>query len=215
MNRSKLFILIAAISFLISFMVVVQLPSIVPVHWNASGKIDGYGSKWTLLILAAMPLIIYVGMGVTRKIDPKKANIDKRPEVYEFFRVMTSSIFIVLNAVILMVTCNQDMDISMMIPFVTGIMLIVMGNYMPRIPQNYFLGFRIPWALDNEKVWIHTQRMGGLALVISGIVTIIAGFMRGDMAYIIMIGVTVGSILWATIDSYLYFKRVTKKENKE
>ena len=215
MNRSKLFILIAAISFLISFMVVVQLPSIVPVHWNASGKIDGYGSKWILLILAAMPLIIYVGMGVTRKIDPKKAKIDKRPEVYEFFRVMTSSIFIVLNAVILMATCNQDMDISMMIPFVTGIMLIVMGNYMPRIPQNYFLGFRIPWALDNEKVWIHTQRMGGLAMVISGIVTIIAGFMRGDMAYIIMIGVTVGSILWATIDSYFYFKRVTKKENKE
>ncbi|MFQ6861801.1 MAG: SdpI family protein [Beduini sp.] len=215
MNRSRLFILIAGISFIISLVIILKLPAIVPIHWNASGEIDGYGSKWTLLFLSAMPLIIYFGMGLTRKIDPKKAKIDKRPEVYEFFRVLTSSIFIVLNAVILVGTCNLGIDISMIVPFVIGVMLIVMGNYMPRIPQNYFLGFRIPWALDNEKVWIRTQRMGGLAMVISGIVTIIAGFMRGDIAYIIMLGVTAGSILWATIDSYIYFKRVTKKEHEE
>lgn len=178
MNRSRLFILIAGISFIISLVIILKLPAIVPIHWNASGEIDGYGSKWTLLFLSAMPLIIYFGMGLTRKIDPKKAKIDKRPEVYEFFRVLTSSIFIVLNAVILVGTCNLGIDISMIVPFVIGVMLIVMGNYMPRIPQNYFLGFRIPWALDNEKVWIRTQRMGGLAMVISGIVTIIAGFMR-------------------------------------
>lgn len=95
MNRSRLFILIAGISFIISLVVILKLPAIVPVHWNASGEIDGYGSKWTLLFLSAMPLIIYFGMGLTRKIDPKKAKLDKRPEVYEFFRVLTSSIFIV------------------------------------------------------------------------------------------------------------------------
>ena len=52
-------------------------------------------------------------------------------------------------------------------------------------------------------------------MVISGIVTMIAGFMRGNIAYIVMVGVTVGTILWATIDSYIYFKRVTRKEDKK
>lgn len=215
MIKGKIFIVIAAISFAISFMVILQLPAIVPVHWNSVGEINGYGSKWTLLFLAAMPMVIYVGMGLTRKIDPKKAKIDKRPEIYEFFRVLTSSIFIVLNAVILFGTCNQGVDITTIVPFIIGVMLLVMGNYMPRIPQNYFLGFRIPWALDNEKVWIRTQRMGGLAMVISGIVTILAGLIRRDMTYYIMIGVTLGTILWATVDSYIYFKRVTKQDRND
>lgn len=206
----KIFLVIASISFGASLFVILQLPDVVPVHWNASGQIDGYGSKWMDLILAILPLVIYVGMGFTRKIDPKKDKIEKRADVYEWFRIFTASIFIALNWAILYATVYEEFNLSILICLIMGIMLIVMGNYMPRIPQNYFLGFKVPWAIENEKVWYHTQRRGGIAFVISGIITIITGFIGNNVAYIIMLVVLLGSVLLVTVDSYFYFKKVTK-----
>lgn len=37
-------------------------PSIVPTHFNASGKVDDYGSKTTLFILPLIATIIYFGL---------------------------------------------------------------------------------------------------------------------------------------------------------
>ncbi len=210
MNKSKLFILVTIISFIISLAVIMQLPEVVPNHWNMAGEIDGYGSRWGLIFLAVMPFIIYVGMGFTRKIDPKKEKLDKRPEVYEFFRVMTSSVFIVVNAIILIGTCNPSINVSTLMMLVLGGMLILMGNYMPRIPHNYFLGFRIPWAIDNEKVWIYTQRIGGRAMVFSGIVMIIGWILPLPNTRFIAGILMLVSMLYAIFASYRYFKKVTE-----
>ena len=48
------------------------LPSEVPIHWNASGEIDGYGSKETLVFIALLiPTITYLTFLIIPKIDPK------------------------------------------------------------------------------------------------------------------------------------------------
>ena len=41
-----------------------------------------------------------------------------------------------------------------------GAGLVALGNYMPRIRQNYTMGVRTPWALASEHCWQRTQRMG-------------------------------------------------------
>ena len=39
-----------------------SLPAIIPTHFNASGKIDDYGSRSTLFLLPAIGTLIFVGM---------------------------------------------------------------------------------------------------------------------------------------------------------
>jgi uncharacterized membrane protein len=36
-----------------------NLPAVIPSHFNASGTADGYGGKWTLLLLTAINVAIY------------------------------------------------------------------------------------------------------------------------------------------------------------
>lgn len=44
-----------------------DLPNIIPTHFNARGEVDGYGSKWTLLILPAAATIAYIGLTILNK----------------------------------------------------------------------------------------------------------------------------------------------------
>ena len=58
-----------------------QLPLKVPMHWNAQGEIDRYGSRKELLILSiALPIFMYVLMFIIPLIDPKK-KINERTKV--------------------------------------------------------------------------------------------------------------------------------------
>ncbi len=35
-----------------------SLPDTIPTHWDANGNINGYGSKWVLLIMVIFPTIL-------------------------------------------------------------------------------------------------------------------------------------------------------------
>jgi uncharacterized membrane protein len=58
MEVVAILILLAMIALL--FIQYASLPSIIPTHFNASGEVDGYGGKWTVLLLAVVAVVIYV-----------------------------------------------------------------------------------------------------------------------------------------------------------
>lgn len=39
-----------------------NLPEIIPTHFDGSGKIDGYGEKWTVLIAPSISVIFYISL---------------------------------------------------------------------------------------------------------------------------------------------------------
>jgi len=34
-----------------------------------------------------------------------------------------------------------------------GLLFMMLGNYLPRLPRNFFFGIRTPWTLASEEVW--------------------------------------------------------------
>lgn len=71
-----------------------------------------------------------------------------------------------------------------------GVLFIFLGNYMPRIKQNYMFGCKTPWALNNEHNWNRTQRMGGIVFVVMGAALIVISLLAtilGDAATMILL----------------------------
>lgn len=58
-----------------------------------------------------------------------------------------------------------------------GIMLIALGNYLPKCRQNYTIGIKLPWTLEDEDIWNRTHRFTGWLWIICGILFIIEGFL--------------------------------------
>lgn len=44
-----------------------QLPDIIPTHFNLKGEVDGYGEKWTILLLASLATFLFLAMTFLNK----------------------------------------------------------------------------------------------------------------------------------------------------
>ena len=58
---------------------------------------------------------------------------------------------------------------TMAVFFIIGVMFIGLGNYMPKLKQNYTIGIKVPWTLNSEENWNMTHRMAGKVYVVGGV----------------------------------------------
>ena len=87
-----------------------------------------------------------------------------------------------------------------------GLLFIVVGNYMPKIRQNSFMGIRVKWTLENEANWNASHRFGGKVWVAGGFACL-AGAMLPVKAMGVAFPVVLVTVALAPIAySYYYSK---------
>lgn len=59
----------------------------------------------------------------------------------------------------------------------SGALLVLVGNYLPKVRYNLVIGVRTPWTLADERVWDRTHRVIGVGLLIAGIVAMLGGWL--------------------------------------
>jgi len=62
-----------------------------------------------------------------------------------------------------------------LVPIAVGASLVLMGNVMPRLRPNWVAGLRTERMLADPPLWRRVHRIFGAALVVSGLVTMLAG----------------------------------------
>jgi hypothetical protein len=61
------------------------------------------------------------------------------------------------------------------VPVLLGLTMIGIGNLLPRTRPNLAIGIRTPRTLSNRALWVQTHRIAGYALVVLGLVVVVAG----------------------------------------
>lgn len=88
---------------------------------------------------------------------------------------------------------------------------IGMGNYLPRVRQNYTLGIKTPWALDDPDNWRRTHRFGGACFMVVGVSLIVLGFLGGILPETWILAVimvlAIGSVAAMYVYSYLIWRK--------
>ena len=81
-----------------------------------------------------------------------------------------------------------------------AVLLIVVGNYLPKTRQNSFIGIRTPRTLSDEAVWNKVHRLAGFVWMVAGIVGLICTFAVGVVAAdIIMMAALVAVTVYALV----------------
>lgn len=187
-----------------------NLPDQMPTHWNVEGQVDGYMPKSTA---------IYLFPGITfaaALLFPVLSMIDPRKEKYVLFRrpwLILQTVFVLFFAymyfVSLYLALNPDVLITPFILTGLGILFIIIGNYLGKVRQNYFVGIKTPWTLHSEEVWNKTQRVGGWAFLFAGIVTLINAFVRWQLVPV-MITVLAIAVIVPVVYSYILYRKLKK-----
>lgn len=209
MNKN-IFRLLAAIT-LVSFagqvILLPSLPDLVPIHWDLYGKIDGWGNKYSLLIFGILPFILLIGMWALPKIDPRKQNYYKHQRTYSIMTISIVLVFILLNWVTTIAALGAKIPVVNIIELLIGLMLIIIGNYMPRLRSNFFIGFKTPWAIENSLVWRKTNRAGGILFYLCGILMMLCAFIPPGFISLIPIALIITGSISVFIYSYYLFKK--------
>lgn len=168
-----------------------QLPGEIPIHFSGAGNIpDGWSSRPVAVF--GLPMFLFVMEWLCLLVtaaDPKKKNIsDKMIKVVLWIIPVIS---IEVAVCIYGTALGRRIDVGMQTNVLIGILFIVLGNYMHKVKQNYSIGVKIPWTLNNADNWNRTHRFGAWVFIIAGVAMCINGYFKSTIALGIIIAVTV------------------------
>lgn len=204
-------IILIGISIIISIVTYPYLPDQVPTHWNIHGEVDDYSSKlFQALLLPGMLIFIYLIFILPKKIDPKKENFKKFGSSYYIIMIATMLLFNIIQVITTLVALGYSIDMPMVIRIVVGVLLVVIGNYLPRARQNFFMGVRTPWTLSSEKVWDRTHRLSSKVFVIVGIIMTLSVFLPTVIQAYFVIAMIVILAIVPIVSSYIFYRQENK-----
>ena len=201
-------LLIIAAAFIASAIAYPRLPETIPTHWNMDGQPDDWSSRaFGALITPVILLFVWGFARVLPAIDPRGANYAKFGGAFEAIFDSLMLFLLGMHIVLLRAGLGYPVQIQRIAPFGIGVLLIVIGNLLPRCRPNWFVGIRTPWTLSSDRVWEKTHRIGGRLFVAAGFLIAVAALFWVQWVHVVLIT----SILLATaavlIYSYLEWKR--------
>lgn len=208
---------VALIGIVVPVVLLSFLPDIVPLHYDFNGNIDRYGSKYELLIFPAIALIMVLTFAfVAYKESKKGESSNEKPILYtaigSCLPVSALGIYITAKSINNPEPVSAESIMTFM-GIAIGIMLIILGNAMPKARMNSYFGLRTTWSMKNERVWQKSQRLGGISLVIGGVVMIILmAFIKGAWSMLALTTVMTGVITVSLIGSRRYYLEDKRNE---
>lgn len=186
------------------------MPDTIPTHFGPSGEPDAWGSKYTVLMYPAILVLVSVLAVPMIKVDPKMDNYGRFSKYYYDFFFGFALFFLAMEAANIAIAMGAAINVGSIICFATGVLMLFVGNMMPKIKQNFFFGIKTPWALTDEENWFKTHRLGGKTFAAGGIVIMIAAFIPGESKIWILLAAVLIMTFIPFVYSYLIFKNKQK-----
>jgi uncharacterized membrane protein len=166
-----------------------RLPLRMATHFDLQGNANGWMSReegaWFVPVFG---LALWAVLRFVPRVLPRGER--KRLGESSVARVaMSTTLFLAaVHLLILYVAIIPGASIVHVIWLVLGAFYIAMGLVLPRIKRNALMGIRTPWTLTSDENWARTQRVGGYAMVIGGVVAAAFGTLGGTAGGILAIG---------------------------
>jgi len=188
-----------------------SLPDSVPMHFDAKGRANEFGSKQThlfvMLGMAAFNILIYLLVRNLHRIDPK-AIMRLKARTYMNLALAILVFLSALHLIITYATARGELVVDKVILVLLGLFFAYLGWIMKSIEPNYFVGIRTPWTLEDPENWKATHQLGSRFFFWGGLVIALAGLILGrPVGMIVCIsGLFVIAII-PVIYSFLYFNK--------
>jgi uncharacterized membrane protein len=175
--KSEIFSLaILAISIAASFYFYAHFPERVITHWGFNGEPNGWsGRSFAAFFMPALLIGMYAMFLVIPWLDPRKERYVEFAKAYNVFRNFIIFFMLVIYFIASLNNIGYNLDVKTWTSVGVGLLFIILGNYLGKLKQNWFIGIRTPWTMSSEIVWNKTHRFGGKAFILCGILMIVAG----------------------------------------
>lgn len=210
-----LFILgLIALPFAYALYLYPSLPASIPIHFNIKGEADGWGSPESIFlgpaIMGFTSLFVFLIFSNITKLDPKRY-ADANPANYLALGLGIVLFMTILSLSIIYSTVHESLRDGRFVFLLIGLAFSAFGLYMPRLKQNYFVGMRLPWTLEDVANWEATHQFSGKVWAIGGLLMALCALLLNGVAQLIVFfAIVFFIILLPVIFSYRFFKQSKK-----
>ena len=157
-----------------------RLPEQLPTHFGVDGAADGFSGKgFAVFGLPLMMLGFHIVIFFATRLD--KQNRGHNEKVMNLMGLIFPVMSIVNSVIIYAHAMDLELNLSMLLFPMLGLLFIAMGNWLPKVKQNSTLGIKIRWTLYSEENWNKTHRFAGFLWVIGGVIFCLMGFVPEKM----------------------------------
>lgn len=195
--------LVCMLPMVFSTIIYQELPEQVAIHWGSDGQPDGWAPRFLAafgipLFLTAINLICQVSLNN----DPKRKGHSKIAEQLGKWCVPVVSV--ILLPVTLLIAMGAEIPIHLLVSGLVGVLLIAVGNYLPKSRQNYTIGIKLPWTLHDQDNWNKTHRLAGYLWMLGGGAFLVTSFMG---VYWLMGGIICSIAVIPAVYSFLLYRK--------
>ncbi len=183
-------------------------PDSIPVHWGLSGTPDRFGGRFEGLF--GPPLIglaAYLVLLTMPRVDPRRAHYDAFAGPYTIIRTAVVGLMLGLNIMVHLAMRGRDINVNVVAPIGIGVLFIVLGNYLPKIKSNWFIGVRTPWTLSSEESWRRTHRLAGWLFALSGAIVVLTTLFKPGIGIVAVAVSCATSAAVSIVYSYFVWKK--------
>lgn len=189
------------------------LPEEIPTGWNFSGPVR-YTEKNDIWFVACLSLIIAALFTVLPAIDPKGDNYSRFMGVYETLTIVLVVFCGALTGIVVSESFRPgEIHVGRLITLMVGLLFLFLGNLLPKIKNNFFLGIRNPWTLSDPDIWNSTHRIGGHVYFIFGLCVAVLALLPiwAVLIYILTVVGVVSMVVVPYVYSYILYRRKKKR----
>ena len=223
--------MIAALCLFVTLLVLRELPAEIPAHYDFAGNVTRFGSKYELLILPVILLLVSFGsrfllLHLRRKAE--QAGSDKERQAAA---ANAKVVVIVIFSQTLILSCIQGVLLyntvlalrgesflstfagEKLLTILCGSLLLVPGNILPKCRRNGMVGFRLPWTKYNDITWQKSNRFAGRMLVAAGVLGIVSTVFapKGYGMFLLSIYI-MAAIVISTVRAWQVYREEKAKE---
>ena len=184
-----------------------QLPEEIPTHFNLLGQADGYNHKMSAIFgLPTLMLLMHWLLLFIMIKDPKSSNISSKIQLLIYWTIPFVSCLLMIS--IFGEFLGYSMMSGLLAQIFMGVVMIVIGNYLPKTHRNYIIGIRLPWTLENDKNWRKTHRLAGKIWVFGGLLLFLNSFVQLYVYWVFFL-----TLFFVVIIPSVYSYQLSKSES--
>ncbi len=213
------------------------MPDTVPTHFDFAGNADRWGSKWESLVFPAVIALVALIWTVCIKRSLKKAEVLESASGLDnaegqkqaaFLKANAKTLGIVAAAITALLAAVDGVILygsyavaasggTKAIPLVfklvfvlLGIIIIVVGNFMPKTRINGVYGVRVKWSVYNDATWKKTNRFGAFCAIAAGAFIVAAAVIFDSV--VVLFAVELGLVALSSVAVVIYSRKVYLQE---
>lgn len=176
-------LIVTLLPILLGVVVYSKLPDIIAVHWSTLNEPDGWVSKNMAVfgLPALMALLQFILCILSDTMDK-----EGKPKLEKIAIWVIPIVTLVFYSITLYIALGNSLDVSLPATLVMGVLFIVFGNYLPKIPQEQ--NRKRLARIQSPERYRKAMKQSGIAMFVSGILILSSLFFNRTVSNV-MVGV--------------------------